>query len=377
MSIQNLLIVGGGISGLNAAAAIRTENPDIHVDLVEINPQIADLGGVGLSVLGNALIALDKIGAAEVCVSRGVPANQQTIRNVAGEVLTSVDSSILGGERWPAAVGIGRSTFHGILAERAKALGTAIRCGLTVQTLVATASGVDVTFTDGSRANYDLVIGADGLFSATRQMIFPEAEGPIATGQGIWRAFAKRPEGVNTTQLFVGGPQGLVGVCPISEDGCYVYCLHGAGPNERRDPNKFAVEMREKLNGYGGMIPALAEQITDNALVNYRPLQGIFLPGDWYSGRVLLIGDASHIGPPNLAQGAAMGIEDGAVLAEELAQGGTHQTIFQRFMQRRKERARFVFDVSCQIAKAEAEHDKSFNMLATMSHANKFLSQPF
>lgn len=376
MSIVNVLIVGGGITGLNAAAAIRRENPDIDVELVEINPEISDLGGVGLSVLGNALVALDKIGVAEKCIASGMPSNTQIIRNVAGDVITHVDSSILGGDAWPAAVGISRSAFHSILSEAALDSGVSIRCGVTVESLGQQQDAVAVSFTDGSTGSYDIVLGADGLFSATRNMIFPSADGPISTGQGIWRAFAPRPEGIDNTQLFVGGPQGLVGVCPISESGCYVYCLHSADPDERRDPDRFAVEMRDKLAGYGGIIPGLVEQITDNTQVNYRPLQGIFLPGDWYEGRVLLMGDASHIGPPNLAQGAAMGIEDGAVLSEELARGGSVREIFDRFMARRHSRCQFVFDVSCQIARAEAEHDANFDVMATMKSANLRLSQP-
>ena len=63
----------------------------------------------------------------------------------------------------------------------------------------------------------------------------------------------------------------------------------------------------------------LAEQITDDDAVVYRPLECLLLEGPWHRGRVVLLGDAVHATTPHLGQGAGMAIEDSIVLAEELA----------------------------------------------------------
>ena len=74
--------------------------------------------------------------------------------------------------------------------------------------------------------------------------------------------------------------------------------------------------MREKVPKTSPRIAALAEQITDDDGVVYRPLEGMFVDGDWYNGRVVLLGDAVHATTPHLGQGAGMAIEDGIVLGK-------------------------------------------------------------
>lgn len=377
-AIKNILIIGGGISGLTAATAIRQRLPEVAVELVEINPEITDMGGVGLSVLGNALKALATLGLAQQCVAAGMPSIELMMRTPAGDVAAELKLPALGEPDWPNQVGISRAVFHRILLDAAVAAGTHIRCGLTVTDIDQDKAGSRVQFTDGSAASYDLVVAADGLYSATRSKFFPQAPQPFSLGLGIWRAYAVRPADVRTTQLYLGGAQGLVGICPISENDCYIYCMHEATPGQRRDPATFASQLREKLTDYDcPRIKTIVEHMTDPTLVNYRPLEGIFMESDWYQGRVLLIGDASHIGPPNLAQGAAMGIEDGVVLADELQQGGSVVEVLARFMARRYARAKVVFDTSYQIARAEGEQDKRFDVAAAMARANEVIAQAY
>jgi hypothetical protein len=91
--------------------------------------------------------------------------------------------------------------------------------------------------------------------------------------------------------LHFGGLQGLVGVCPINHKHCYVYCIHGATAGERRDPTTLHAQLREKLEGYGGLIPGLASQLNDPTLVSYRPIEWMLVPAPWHRGRVVLIGD--------------------------------------------------------------------------------------
>jgi 2-polyprenyl-6-methoxyphenol hydroxylase-like FAD-dependent oxidoreductase len=374
-NVKNILIIGGGITGLTAAACLGRQG--IKVDLIEIRPRLEDQGGIGLSIMGNATKALHTIGVARQCVAAGMPADNYCIRRPDGTIVATPDWPALGKPEWPAQIGISRAVFHSFLAAAARAASARIRCSMSVEALSQTPEAVDVRFTGGATGRYDLVIGADGIRSATRALVFPEPVEPKPVGLSIWRAYARRPDGITTTQLHLGGPQGLVGICPISQDDCYVYCLHGAEVGERRNPATFHWQLREKLEGYGGLIPALAAQLTDPALVSYRPLETLLKPNPWHHGRVLIMGDAAHSNTPNLAQGAGMGIEDAAVLADELAQRQTLDDVLRRFMARRFERAKMVVEVSSQIARAEAEHTPNFDIKAVMTAAGEKLAQPY
>lgn len=375
MSARKILVIGGGISGLTASMAFTRKGFD--VDIVEIKDRLGDEGGIGLSIMGNASKALATLGVAQACVDAGMPADNFTVRAPGGDVVATPPWPPLGKPDWPAQIGISRTDFHHILAEGARAAGAYIRCGLTASSIEQDDATVHVTFADGSSSIYDLVIAADGVYSKTRATLFPDFAGPEGTGQAIWRALARRPADITTTQLHFGGPQGLVGICPINEDHCYLYCIHEGLPGERKDPATLHLQLREKLEGYGGVIPALAAQFDDPATISYRPLERMLLPRPWYSGRVILIGDAAHANPPNVAQGAAMGIEDALVLAEEMSRNCDAHEALERFMTRRWKRVSLVVDVSCRIASAQVEKTPGFDAAAEINRASAELAKPW
>lgn len=375
MTPQRVLVIGGGISGLTAAAVFA--NRGVAVDVVEIKEKLGDLGGVGLSIMGNATKALATIGAAEACVAAGMPADVFTVRDQAGGIVATPPWPPLGKPEWPGQIGISRADFHRILADAARSAGVAVHCGVTVRSLEQDGDAVHVEFTDGRSDTYDLVIGADGIYSETRKRIFPEAAGPEETGLAVWRAYAPRPEGITTTQLHFGGPHGVVGICPINDRDCYVYCIHRSIRGERRDPRTLHLQLREKLESYGGLIPDVMTHLNDPALVSYRPLEWLLLAAPWYRGRVVLIGDAAHTNPPNIAQGAAMGIEDALVLAEEVTKPGPLDAALERFMRRRWDRAKLVVEASCRIAMDQVEHTPGFDPAAEIARANTVLAEPF
>jgi 2-polyprenyl-6-methoxyphenol hydroxylase-like FAD-dependent oxidoreductase len=369
-----VLISGAGITGLTLAASLGRRG--IPVEVVEIKPTIQDQGGIGLSIMGNASKALATIGVAEQCVVAGMPADSLTVRTPRGDIVATPPWPDLGKPAWPAQIGISRSVFHDILLAAARAAGASIRCGVSIES-IQEGESARVRFSDGSSSEYDLIVAADGLYSHVRKLIFPEAPAPKLTGQAIWRAYAPRPRDITTTQMHFGGTQGLVGICPISQDGCYVYCLHNTTPGERVEPEQGPELLREKLRDYGGLIPPLAAAIRDPKLVSYRPLEWLLVPKPWHRGRVVLMGDAAHANPPNLAQGAAMGIEDAVVLTEELERCDDLQEALRRFMDRRFDRAKLVVEVSCEVAQAEAEHRVGFDAAARIREASAVLVQPY
>jgi 2-polyprenyl-6-methoxyphenol hydroxylase-like FAD-dependent oxidoreductase len=235
-----------------------------------------------------------------------------------------------------------------------------------------------VVFDDGRSARYDLMVGADGLNSKTRAQLFPECV-PVFDGQAVWRAGIPRPRGNFTTELHFGGPLGAVGLCPVSEDAAYVYIVESVAAGTRYEGDAAIKTMVEKLAGYSSpFIREAARHIPESTSVTFRPLESILVPDPWYRGRVVLMGDAAHCGPPVLAQGAAMGIEDAVVFADLASAGESIEALLAGFMARRFPRAALVVRNSRQLCEWEVTHKATPALVGkTMLESQLTLAQPF
>ncbi len=247
-------------------------------------------------------------------------------------------------EGYPANLGIGRPALHDVLGRRAKAAGAHIRLGITATSIQDGSDAVDVAFSDGSRGVYDLVIGADGLYSQTRATLFPDAPKPEFTGQGVWRHNFERPPEV-VSLWACEGKIGL-GLVPLSKSLMYMFVTTAEPGNPHYAASQMAAAMRKKLRDAPPAFAAYAQQIKNDADVVYRPLEWLLMTGDWHKGRVVLLGDAVHATTPHLGQGAGMAIEDSLVLADELARADTPEQAFTAFRARRFERCRYVVERS-------------------------------
>ncbi|MFB7950313.1 FAD-dependent oxidoreductase [Kitasatospora phosalacinea] len=345
-SIRSVLVIGGGTAGNGLTVLLRRAG--IDVDLVEAKPDW-NVSGSGITLQGNALRALREIGvwpqvseSGFAFDSVGLTAPDGTVLHVARDVRT-------GGDDLPATVGMQRPRLQRILIDAVKATGANVRLGTTVTALRSDAAGVDAEFSDGTSGRYDLVVGADGISSATRAMIGIE-ERPEPTGMAIWRTPAPRPAGVERTDLTYGGPAYIAGYCPTGPDTVYAYLVEPKRDRATIDPAAYADEMRRLAAGYGGHWEQIAASVTDPAQVNYTWFDRHLVEGPWHRGRVVLVGDAAHACPPTLAQGAAMSLEDALVLAELLtgAEEFSEQLLLD-YHARRLPRVRMVVENSCRL----------------------------
>lgn len=370
MTIGSVLVSGAGIAGLTLACALRRQG--IAVEVVERKPEIGDEGGIGLTLVGNALRALDSIGLAQALLAVGMPANHIDIATPDGRVVQQAPTSGPWGAGLPGHCSVARPLLHRVLADAARAAGATLRAGVAV----ADAEGIEARLTDGSVSRHALLVAAEGLNSATRQRLFPGV-GPVHSGQACWRARVRRPAELRTTRLHLGGRHGVVGICPITEAEAYLYLVEAADEHHREDPAQLHHTLRRRLDGhYGGLVAALLPQLADASQVNYSPLPVMLVPAPWHRGRTLLIGDAAHANPPVLAQGAAMGIEDAVVLAAELGRASDLDSALGRFTARRVERVRTVVEASRQLAQWEVEHRRDVDVPGTMRRVAMVLADP-
>lgn len=347
---KKILIIGGGFSGMAAAIQLRKQRLD--VDVVEIDPGWRSYGA-GISLGGATLRAFKTLGILSQFLERGAADDGVDIFLPHGQKVATLPTPRIAGPDVPGGGAIMRPVLARILAEATTASGANVRLGCTFTALRQHADGVEVTFTDGSTINYDLVIGADGLYSKTRAAIMPEAPQPKYSGQAVWRAVLPRPAALDRASMWLG-PKIKTGLNPVSRDEMYLFVTEDREDNVMIDPKDFAPMLSELLAPFPDpLMQRCRAQISDHAQIVYRPLESLLVQQPWHRGRVVLIGDTVHATTPHLASGACIGIEDALVLAEELEKTDTVEQALTSFGARRWERCRMVVENSGRLGEIE------------------------
>jgi len=340
MNSASVLVVGGGIGGLTAAIALRQKG--FAVDVIEKDPDWA-VYGVGILQQANVVRAMAQLGLFEDYVGAGFGFDAVEIFAPTGQHMATIKSPRVI-ENYPPNIGISRRALHKVLGDRTIAAGAKVRLGITAERLDDDGAGVTVSFSDGTTGRYDLVVGADGLYSRTRTQIFPDAPKPEFTGQSVWRYNFVRPPEIVNLHNYVG--QRGIGLAPLSQTLMYMFLTTPEPGNPRLEREGLAVAMQARLADPPPALAPLVAQITEDAEVVYKPLEWLFLEGAWHKGRVVLLGDAVHATTPHLGQGAGMAIEDSVVLADELARAASPEQAFLAFRERRFARCKFLVEAS-------------------------------
>ena len=218
------------------------------------------------------------------------------------------------------------------------------------------------------------MVGADGVGSQMREMIYPAAPQPEFAGQGVWRYNFPCPDGLDALSVYEG-PTGM-GLVPIAPELMYMYVTTPEPGNPRYPTEGLASVMQSKLENAPPRIAELAATIDDDEAVVYKPLYSLMLEGNWYAGRVILIGDAAHATTPHLGQGAGMAIEDSLVLAETLATHNTVGAAFEAFMKRREARCRYIVENSLAICKGQLGQGPLVNNAQATMEMFKVTAEP-
>ena len=340
--MDRVLIVGGGIAGLMTAASLRTRGVDCEV--VERTEQWAPVGaGIVLSV--NAMAVLRGLGLDEDLEAAGHALGHGAITDADARELGITHFGTLREDFGPT-IGIHRADLHRILLAAARS--TPIALGTSVETLESDSNGVDVRFTDGREDRFDLVIGADGIRSRVRALAFPPRK-LVYSGYTCWRCVVDVPA-TEACLREMWGRGKRFGVVPIGPERVYCFATANA-PEGQPDPVETRLErFRETFAEFGGDVPAILAALQHGEELIHGDLAEL-ADGPWTAGRIVLVGDAAHAMTPNMGQGAAMSLEDSAVLVESIARHATPESALAEYESRRRARVRWVQNQSRRIGK--------------------------
>lgn len=372
-SVQEALIVGGGIGGM--AAAIALAERGVKVEIIDLDPQWR-VYGAGITITGPTLRAYRRLGLLDAIKAQGAITTRTRLFNYDGLHLHDLEEPIIE-EGLPATGGIMRPVLHRIMQARVRQLEIPVRLNLTVSAAANKADGVDITFSDGTSGHFDLVIGSDSVSSSMRSLAFPHMGPAIPTGQGCWRISIRKPPGLEFGEFYLGhaNPCGITLCAP---DSVYMWMLTAHEERDRfMDDEELFRELKRQLADFGGNAGWIRDNMTRQDWINYRPLAAVLQPKPWYSGHIVLLGDAVHATTPHLASGAGMAVESGVVLAEELARADTVEAGLLAYQERRYPRCKDVIDSSVAVGRLQLAHGDPREHAQILEGALSRLNQPF
>ncbi|MBV9829298.1 MAG: FAD-dependent monooxygenase [Alphaproteobacteria bacterium] len=314
-----IVIIGAGIAGLSTAVALRRRG--IEVAVYEQADAVSEIGA-GVQMTPNAMRALRALGVEDAAMAVAFEPESQVLRNwKSGRVIYRAPMRSVFRERFGApGCSFHRADLLSVLA--APLPSDIIHLGARCVGVETRGRGATARFADGCAAEGDIVVGADGIHSTLRRQMFG-ADMPRFTGCMCWRGLVpadRIPTGlIERASSNWLGPHGHV-VHYYVRRGEMVNFVAIHDTEEWTEESWIREADRDELMAtYARWHPDLLRlfECSDRyfkwGLFDRDPLPR------WTDGRVTLLGDSAHAMLPFLAQGAAMGIEDGCVLAEVIA----------------------------------------------------------
>ncbi|MEV6399317.1 FAD-dependent oxidoreductase [Streptomyces sp. NPDC051907] len=310
---MNVIVIGGGVAG--AASAIALRRLGMEVTVYEAYAEPAGQVGSFLSLASNGLRVLRALGVLEQVQQAGIDVPRQRMWSSSGRLLGDVPRGRLSGDELHS-VTLMRGTLVEALRAQALAAGAVIVTGERMVDAVATEEGVRAVFASGRTAHASLLVGADGIWSATRSLLDPHAPTPEYAGlysiTGVAEGIETDPGAFNLT---------------FARNGAFI---HLAAPGGKvwwsaqvscPEQPELGLTEEEWLRRLAGLYRRehLPSAILEATTELHRPtlMHRLDAVPVRHNDRIALLGDAGH--PVGAGQGASMALEDALVLAQSLA----------------------------------------------------------
>jgi len=327
---MRVLISGGGIAGLTLANILHQHG--IGSVVIE---KAADLrqDGYAIDFFGTGYEVAERMGLVDRLFSQHISFDGIEYVNAQGKLIVKLDAALLRKITEGKYMALMRWSLEEALYEALEG-SVEVRFGRWLVAASPLSHTVEVTFNDGTSESFDLLIGADGVHSATRALVFgPDEQFSRDLGYTIaCYPLADRYNIGSTWKMYVEPGRLAATYCtPQAGKLLTFFMYHSAGwkqpPREQR-----LAHLREVFAGMGWITRQLLADAPASAPVFMDALIQIQMP-TWHQGRVALVGDAC--GCPTLlsGQGASLAMAGAYLLAEALHEAATYQEAFQWYEQ--------------------------------------------
>lgn len=362
---RKALIIGGGIAG--PVTAILLRRAGIEAQIFEAWPYSTGIGG-GLQIAPNGMHVMEELGLSRELIARGSVAESFDFCAQDGQRLGSINRDMERRFGQPA-VNMCRATLNEILIDKAWCSHAELYFEKRLVSIEDRGDQPIIAhFADGTSAEGDFLIGADGVHSTVRRHVVPDGPTPFDTGLIGFGGFVPRAvlDGISLGQRVetTFGRSGFFGYGFCSTDPKDGAMWWSTQPANGMDAAAFRAQeqstlkqhLRDFHRGWHDPIPAIIDA-ADNIVVT-DTLDVATLPV-WSRKRALLIGDAAHATSPHAGQGASLALEDALRLGRLMAEGQELGLTFQKFEQERRPRAEKIVAVARRNGSSKREFSAS------------------
>ncbi|MCB9078799.1 MAG: FAD-dependent monooxygenase [Anaerolineaceae bacterium] len=321
---MKILISGGGLAGLTLA---------YWLDKYGFTPVVIEQSnglrrdGYGIDFFGSGYDVAERMGLIEPLQARPIKAEYVGYVNEDGNLIAKLDIAlmrkIMDGRYLPLMHRTLEETLYQAIADKVE-----VRFGCSLTAITQTPDTVTATFDDGRREAFDLLIGADGIHSRTRSLVFgPESE--FAHYLGYYVACYSLPDHYHIGRAWQNytEPGRQVGAYCSDRAGELITLFMWEAPDEGHVPRAERLpRLRTAFDGMGWITPQLLADAPDESIFMDTVTQ--IKMTQWHNGRVALVGDACGCMTLISGQGASMALGGAYILAEALRQNEDYAAAF-------------------------------------------------
>lgn len=332
--MKKVIIAGGGIGGLAMANCLQLQGIDF--ELYEQAPRLTEVGaGIGMSK--SALDILEKLGLSEKIKTSGSFIKYACVADkdlgLVRELPVDLDS-----------ICIHRAKLIEILGSNIPAEKVLLNKKITW--IDESEEGVSLRFEDGTTAQSDYLIAADGINSFIRKKWFPFIKIRYAN-QVIWRGITSisLPEFYHNRFVEIWSDSKRFLFVPMNDSSIFWLAVQNELPGGKDDPATIRSQLLADFSNFNPIVKDLihnSENFIRNDLADLGPQSR-----SWYTKKIVFIGDSIHATTPNLAQGACQAIEDAYALSKCIKSYTPDLSrSFSTYQKVRQEKAMFVVNTS-------------------------------
>ena len=374
---RKALIIGAGIAG--PVAAILLKRAGFDAELFEAFPYSTGIGG-GLQIAPNGMRVLAAIGLADDMIAAGSISESFDFCSKSGRRIGSINRNMKQRFGQPA-VNMRRSTLMEAIVNTAWCENVELRFEKRLARIEDRADRPIVAhFTDGSSAEGDFIIGADGVHSMVRQQVLPDGPRPFDTGLVSFGGFVPRSL-IEDTRIgsrieATFGQSGFFGYGFCSPDPQSGGMWWSTQPSQGLDAANYRAMDQKAIKqhlldfhaGWHEPIPRILNAAEDILVTDTLDIATLPV---WSRGRTLLIGDAAHATSPHAGQGASLALEDAMRLGRLMQEGQELGQTFQAFEQECRSRVERIVAIARRNGNGKREfsaagawiRDRMFKML--------------